>query len=296
MQDFLIVGVDVSKTTLDICIKPMETLLRIDNTSRGFSCWYQQLQNLCLPEAKILVVLEHTGRYSNRFENFLHAKGIGFCKIPALQIKRSLGVLRGKNDTIDAQRIAEYGWLRRDILQADPVIEKEVGELKSLLSLRSKLVRDRSGYQCRLKEIKATSDVVMAIELKVVQQTIAFLTAKIEKINTSIQMLIAANEALSKTSSLLTSMKGVGWVVAAYMIACTANFKRFRNARKFNCYAGLAPFKNESGTSIRGRSRVSHLANKEVKTILNLAASCAIQHDAELSQYYQRRVSEGKRK
>ena len=74
------------------------------------------------------------------------------------------------------------------------------------------------------------------------------------------------------------------------------NFERFGNARKFNCYAGLAPFKHESGSSIKGRSRVSHLANKEAKALLNLAASCAIRCDQELKHYYQKRVSEGKRK
>jgi transposase len=296
MKDFLIAGVDVSKATLDIYFKPMGTLLHIENKLSGFKHLYKTLTDLCSQEMKTLVILEHTGRYSDRFERFMRSKGIEFCKIPALQIKRSLGVLRGKNDEIDAQRIAEYGWLRRDVLIPDVAVAEEIQELKQLLSLRSKLVRDRSGYHCRLKEVKATKTSSMGFELKLLQQTISFLTSRIQETEMRIKKLVTSNPALCRTNDLLRSIKGVGWIVACYMITCTANFTRFKNPRKFNCYAGLAPFKHESGSSIKGRARVSHLANKEIKSILNLAATCAMRFDPELKQYYQRRVNEGKRK
>jgi transposase len=295
MEDFLIVGVDVSKASLDIYFKPTGALFRIKNEERGYNKWLKELQNY-LPQARLLVVMEHTGRYSNKFEMFMQSHSIDYCKVAALQIKRSLGMLRGKTDKVDAQRIAEYGWLRRGILTADPIIEKEIGELQQLLSLRSKLIRDRSGYICRLKELKATSSSLNSFESRVQQQLIRALTTHIEEIEEKIKALITSNHELSKTCDLLRSIKGVGWIVACYMISCTANFKRFSNARKFNCYAGLAPFSHESGTSIKGRARVSHFANKEAKTILNLAAFCAIRFDPELKNYYQKRVAEGKRK
>ena len=296
MQDFLLIGVDVSKASLDICFKPMGTLLRIENNPVGYKQWITELHKFYVDNAKLLVVMEHTGRYSKRFETFMQSQKIAYCKVAALQIKRSLGVVRGKDDKIDAQRIAEYGWLRRDILVADPIVEESIQELQSLLSLRSKLVRDRSGYVCRLKELSVAGDSLNSFEGKLQQQVIKVLTAKIDEIEVKIKALISTNAELSKTCDLLRSIKGIGWIVASYMIACTANFKRFRNARKFNCYAGLAPFKHESGTSIKTRSRISHLANKQAKTILNLAACCAIRFDPELKKYYQKRVAEGKRK
>lgn len=296
MQDFLIVGVDVSKASLDICFKPIGTLLRIENNLTGYKQWLKELQKLYPLQAKLLVVLEHTGRYSYKFETFMQSKKIAYCKIAALQIKRSLGVLRGKDDKVDAQRIAEYGWLRRDILVADPIIEKDILELQQLLSLRTKLVRDRSGYLCRLKEMAATESSLNSFEKKVQQQLIKVLTASIDEIEKKIKALINTSTALLQTCDLLRSIKGIGLIVACYMISCTANFKRFSNARKFNCYAGLAPFKHESGTSIKSRSRISHLANKGAKTMLNLAACCAIRFDPELRKYYQKRIAEGKRK
>lgn len=297
MQQTLIIGVDISKSTLDICTRPSGQAQRINNDVAGFKQWYRQVKCLCLNQQTILVVMEHTGHYSFRFEKFLRSKGIGYCKIPALQIKRSLGVTRGKTDRLDAARIAEYGWLRRDILTADAEVQQEILQLEMLMSLRHKMVKDRSGYMSRLKAMKDTgtcsaSDCVVKMQ----QDVIKMLSKQIKAVEDQIKKLISSHVQLSNTCKLLRSIKGVGLIVAAYMMSCTRNFTRFNSFRKFNCYAGLAPFKHESGSSIRGRSRISHLANKRAKTLLNLAASCSIRCDQEMKQYYQKRVAEGKRK
>ncbi len=297
MQESVIVGVDVSKATLDICFKPSGDLMKINNDKGGFQDFLTVLKKQYSCVEKILIVMEHTGQYSYRFENFLRCNHIDYCKVPALQIKRSLGVIRGKNDKIDASRIGEYGWLRRHILVCDSPVDGIIQRLQSLLNLRQKLVRDRSGYISRLKEmIVSGTCLVTDFEGKLQHQTIAFFTKKIIQIETQIKSLIQSNSDILRTCELLRSIKGVGWIIAGYMIGCTRNFKKFTNARKFNCYAGLAPFAYESGSSIRGRSRISHLANKEVKSLLNMAACSAIRYDTELKLYYQRRVSEGKRK
>lgn len=297
MQQTLIVGVDVSKSTLDICFKPSGVTLCISNDAIGFKQWHKQLKSVCPDRQPVMVVMEHTGHYSFRFEKFLRSQCIGYCKVPALQIKRSMGITRGKTDKLDATRIADYGWLRRDILLADAEVQDDIRQLGMLISLRQKIVKDRSGYMSRLKAIKATGVCLSSNCLvKMQQQLISALTKQIKAIEDQIKVVISSNAQLASTSQLLRSIKGVGLIVAAYMISCTGNFTRFNNFRKFNCYAGLAPFKHESGSSIRGRSRVSHLANKKAKTLLNLAASCAIRCDQEMKKYYQNRVAQGKRK
>lgn len=297
MKQFLVVGVDVSKSTLDICFKPSGTFMHIDNNLTGFKRWYKELIKQLPAETAVMVIMEHTGVYSHRFESFLKDKCIDYSKIAALQIKRSLGMIRGKNDQVDAERIAEYGWLRREILKADKPLLDGIERLRQLLSLRTKLVRDRSGYICRLKEMKIAEDYRKKDPLLCIQEKlIAILTLNIKQVEQQISDLINEHAGLKQTSELLRSIKGVGKIIAAYMISCTNNFKRFTNARKFNCYAGLAPFKNESGTSLRGRAKVSHLANKEAKALLNLAASCAIRCDKELKGYYNKRVAEGMKK
>ncbi|AMR31541.1 hypothetical protein A0256_08930 [Mucilaginibacter sp. PAMC 26640] len=78
------------------------------------------------------------------------------------------------------------------------------------------------------------------------------------------------------------------------MITSTHNFTSFSNWRKLACYIGKAPFEHTSGTSVRGKTQVSHLANKQLKKLLHLAAISAIIHNKELRAYYQRRISEAK--
>jgi transposase len=122
------------------------------------------------------------------------------------------------------------------------------------------------------------------------------LTEDIKEVEAAIKSIINQSEAVQENYKLLTSIKGVGFITAVYMIAYTDNFEKFSNSRQFSCYAGVVPFEHSSGTSIRGKSRVSHYANKKAKRLLNLAASVAIQHNKELKQYYQRRVAAGKSK
>jgi transposase len=296
MKEFLVVGVDVAKASLDLCIKPGDGTMQINNDQSGFKSWYKGLKKILSIETKVIVVMGIRS-YSARFERFLTTKSIGYCKVPALQIKRSIGMTRGKNDKTDALRIAEYGWLRKEQLNPDEPCDESIARLKNLLSLRSKIVRDRSGYMCRLKEIKTAKDYGKSDPMiRIHERLMAALTAELKSVEKQIRNLINSSAALKQTSDLIKSIKGVGEIVAAYMICYTNNFKRFTKARKFNCYAGLAPFKYESGTSIRGKARVSHLANKEVKSILTMAACCAIRHDKELKKYYQKRVSEGMKK
>ncbi|RZK16725.1 MAG: IS110 family transposase, partial [Flavobacterium sp.] len=73
-------------------------------------------------------------------------------------------------------------------------------------------------------------------------------------------------------------------------------FKDITDPRKFACYSGVAPFEHRSGSSVRGKSRVSSLGNKAVKSLLHLAAMAAIGCNEELKDYYQRKVAEGKNK
>jgi transposase len=95
---------------------------------------------------------------------------------------------------------------------------------------------------------------------------------------------------------LMVSVKGVGLILASNLLVVTNCFRGFENSRKFACYAGLAPFEKQSGTSLKKKSRVSHYANKKIKVLLNLSAGSAIQSDPELKAYYQRRIANGKSK
>lgn len=95
---------------------------------------------------------------------------------------------------------------------------------------------------------------------------------------------------------LINSIKGVGPQTALFMIVYTNGFTKFKNWRKFASYCGIAPFPNSSGSSIKGRTKVSHLANKKIKSLFDLCAKSAIQYNREMKKYYERRIEEGKSK
>jgi transposase len=117
-----------------------------------------------------------------------------------------------------------------------------------------------------------------------------------ESIEKEISLLIKQDPGLKQLFELLTSIPGIGTVVAVNMIVVTDEFQKFDDPNKFSCYAGVVPFANRSGTSIKGKWKVSHLANKKIKMLLHLAAMSAITVKGELQEYYKRKVAEGKNK
>jgi transposase len=95
---------------------------------------------------------------------------------------------------------------------------------------------------------------------------------------------------------LIRSVKGVGLILGINFLVYTGGFTLFDDWRKFACYAGIAPFEYQFGSSIRGKKKISHLANKHLKSLLSMAACSCIQFSKEMKSYYQKRLAEGKSK
>jgi transposase len=292
------IGIDVSKLTFDAHVHRSNQKKQFRNDDKGHLLFLKWLTTeLKHGTAEMLVCFEHTGVYSLNLSLFLQKNRIPFVIVPALEIKRSLGITRGKNDQIDAQRIAYYAYLKRESLQPTVLPSKTILSLQPLLALRDKLVLDRAAYKTAAGEYKSTlktTDNQYLIDIHC--QMIKELTLKITAVEKHIHELVQKDEQIKTTYELITGIKGIGPLTAAYLIVCTHNFSRFQSWRKFACYAGIAPFEHRSGTSIRGRNKVSPLANKQIKTLLFLSANNAVRGDIELKEYYIKRVNEGKSK
>jgi transposase len=295
MKVLHIIGADLSKESIDLATDDQQHYLKISNSSKGFRDLVRWVKSINVDLSQTMIVMEHTGHYSYNLEAFLHEKGILFCKVSALAIKRSLGMIRGKNDKIDALRIARYGFEKRDMLQPAAKPHPALQRLQMLQTTRERLVRHRAAEKVALKGFKSIlkpSDVI----IKASQAMIKSFTDQIEKIQIEIDELINAVPEVKTNCELLQSITGVGPIVALATVVKTKNFTNFTDARKFACYCGTAPFEHSSGKSIRKKSRVSHLADKGMKTLLDQSAKSAIQYDKELKAYYERRTREGKAK
>lgn len=293
-----IIGIDVSKLMIDVCIHLKHIVSQFENSNKGFRSMMDWIEkNTAFSNQETLFVFERTGMYSHPLAVFLTKNNTPFFMASGLDIKRSIGIARGKDDQIDAKRIALYGYRLKEELNPSRLPENSILSLKSLLSLRTKLNKQRAGFKATLKEQKTiykNKDYKTVFDVQ--QKMITGLTEQIDKINVAMQAIIDDNIKLKETYELVVSVKGIGMQTALVMIALTENFTKFETWRKFASYAGVAPFPYRSGTSIKGRAKVSHLANKKIKAIINMCAISAIQHNPEMRIYFKKRTLAGKNK
>jgi transposase len=286
------IGTDVSKNTLDIHCIEVNMHLRIPNESKGFKAFLKFCKEQKIDLSNTLVVLEYTGGYEYKWIQFCASQNISYVRIPGLAIKRSLGLTRGKNDRIDAARIANYGDEKYKQLEPEKPINTGILRLKDLLGFRKRLVRESAGYKTSIQERKHMYEVNKSdLIIKILQKKLDANDELLAEIENAIDELIMNDQALLTNYKLLTSIKGIGKVNAWMTIAYTENFTSFTNARSYAVYVGVIPFDHTSGTSIKGKRRVSKLANKELKQELSQAAKSAILWNKEMKEYAARKLA-----
>lgn len=293
-----IIGIDVSKLTLDVCVLPDGRIHQAENDKKGITSLIRVLKKECgIRPREVLFAFEHTGFYSYQLAVFLQEKGYDFVMLPGLEVKRSLGITRGKSDKVDALKIAEYTQLRQHKIVPTKLPGKEIEQMKRLLSLRNRLVKQRTGFKSTLSEAKrAFGRKESPMYFRIQEDQIQQLDQAVERVDKELLRLVADNPVLKVQLDLIVSIKGVGPQTALNLIAVTHAFTKFPNWRAFACYAGTAPFPYQSGSSIRGKTKVSHLANKKIKALLGNITGSAIQHNPEMRLYYRRRIENGKHK
>lgn len=287
----VVLGVDVSKKTIDICWAEHRLFIQVSNNSEGFSRFKKWCKGNKIDLQKTFIVLEYTGGYEYRFIQFCESQSIDYRRVPGLEIKQSMGMVRGKSDKVDAFRIGQYGEEKIKRLEPSKPLNKNILELKTLLSFRKRAVRERAGYQSTVKERKHMYEVNdQDLIISIANEKIENNTQYIKKIESRIMEVITGDDSMYLTYRIITSIKGIGPVNAWMTMSYTENFCSFPDGRHYAVYVGVIPFEHTSGTSKKGRRRTSNLAQKELKQELNQAAKIAIQHDPELRAYAERKM------
>jgi len=297
------IGIDVSKPWFDISLMevtnheklPMLTE-RFDNTPAGLKTMRAWLKEHHVSfDQDTLVVIENTGVYHRLIWAFCSAHGLPIHIGNAAHIKWSFGIARGKNDKIDSQRLCSYAQKHGDEVKATPALNPVLMKLKDLFSARTKLLSQLNAIKTYLGELRPINDKsvqhVMEQAHKAAREGLKKSIRLIEKEITSI---INQDEAMKANYKLLISVPGIGHLTAVYLICCTCNFSGGISGKQLGSYAGVVPFGNTSGTSIKGKPRVHHMANKDLKKLLYMCALAAIQFYPEFRAYYDRKVKEGK--
>ena len=295
------IGVDVSKNSLDVFVLNQHESklfhLCIDNDQKGLKRLKQELKKHCISPQKTLLCLENTGSYAYLVSHWGIKNAFNVWVENAMVIKRSQGLVRGKNDKIDAYRIAMYALRFEDKHTLWQPPRKAISVLQQLNAARKRLINTLTRLKVPLKE---NALIYPKQERKIVERYYANvfkqLKNSIKKIEEERDQLIKNDPQLAKMHAVITSVDGVGPQIAAALIVSTNEFKHLDNAKSLACYSGVAPFEHTSGISVRSRSRVSHLANKNLKCLLHMGALSALKSSSELREYYDRKVAEGKAK
>jgi transposase len=301
MQIKHFVGIDVSRDTLDLNVV-------VDGSSQKHHCIPNRTIDIGSTLNKIMksfgatfddtiFCMEHTGIYNLPLINWLQSHDGKIWMESGVHIRKTLGLVRGKNDKVDSMRIAMYAYLNRHRIKTWRAPRKLIARLAALLSQRSRLNKAKKQLGTANQEQKLFMDKDIMRSLNTyTQKTIAVINKQILAIENEILSLIKEDEKLNRIYQIITSVAGVGFVTASYILVTTNEFININDPKKYACYSGVVPFEHSSGSSVRGKTRVSQMANKNIKTLLHMAALSTIKKRGDLQEYYIRKVAEGKNK
>lgn len=290
----VIIGIDISKLTLDVFVKKdfKTEHCQIENHNKAIKKFFKNFSN----DKNTIVAMENTGRYNYELYEVLSDMNILVYVINPLHLKKSMGLLRGKNDQIDSQRICLF--IEKNYMDLIPWTAKslDIQKLSLLNSERRHRVKIKTGLLKQMKDVNFLKNHIDKESIKLNKQLILVLDKQIKAIEKKILGLIESNHELKDQYERIQTVPGVGKVLAALFIIKTNGFTEIKSARKLACYSGVVPFEHRSGSSIFYKPRVSTMADKELKKILHLAALSSIRLKNDLAEYFQRKVLEGKNK
>ncbi|MVO11136.1 transposase [Flavobacterium sp. TP390] len=293
------VGIDISKSKLDVVILDNQASkicnhFIIENNLKGIASILKEFKRQKVDLSTVLFCCENTGVYTFPLSCFLSENKLDYWIVPAIEIKRSKGISRGKNDKTDAKDIAWYSIRHIDKLKLTELPEKEILQLKLLFTEREKVMKSFKLFEATKENEDFMPKQIYKSIVGINSKTIKFLKATLKTIEKEMMDIISNQIQLKNQFELVKSVPGIGDKTAIYLLIITKGFTAFDNARKFACYAGTAPFEHTSGSSIKGRTKVNHMADKKMKAILQMCALVAVKHDPQLKQYYNKKKEEGK--
>lgn len=296
------IGVDVSKNTLDVAlfrgkIDWNEGHVKVSNNESGYKELRKWLRLKNAEKKRLRICMESTGLYTHDFRCWLEKENIIYYVVdpklmhhfaPPQSIK---GIRQTKNDKADAFRIAIYCSLFHDSMEPSKLPSAAYFKLKRLLAERRQYVKQSVLYRQQLSDISIYDSVGSRIRKK---NEVENLRDNIKQTDAEMKAIIDTDPEIRRNYELLISIVGVGLVVAVTTIVLTENFTTFTNPRKYASYIAIAPFPHESGTSIRGATRVSKQGFRQAKADLSISVLSAITFDPDIKEYWQRKKAEGK--
>jgi transposase len=284
------VGIDVSAKTLDVvygrCIYKTKHIV-FSNDAKGIGALIDLVYKQHSKPEQILVCCEHTGCYMDKLAYALQPTGITLWAVsPLLMSNYAIELNRFKTDKADAKKIFQYALMHQQLVVPYSRPADDALFIRELFLLRKQIMQDRKQWQCRMHAASHKA-VPNAYEFIIAQQMIAFCTRIIKDLEKQLQQFIRSNKQIQSIYTILTSMPGIGPVIAQHLLAVTHCFKRFANHKQLAAYIGTAPYPRNSGTTLKKKARTSKQAYRPLKADLHQGILSVTKPGRIFYQYYQ---------
>jgi transposase len=265
-------GIDISKLKFNVCLVKHGGKLRhkvFPKTAAGFEQLLEWLSKQ--GGERVHACLEATGTYGEALALFLHQAGhvVSVVNPAAIKAFAQSRLTRTKTDRVDAELIARFTQAQQP--PAWTPLPQEVRELQALVRRLDSLVEMRV-----MEENRLSSGITVEVVRRSVEELLNHLNEQIKRTEELIREHIDNHPTLKRRSELLDSIPGIGEATAALLLSEITNITQYRSARQVAAYAGLVPRERQSGSSVRGRTRLSKIGNARLRRALYFPAITAL--------------------
>lgn len=266
-------GIDIAKLKFNACLINSQGKLRhkvFPNTATGFeqlAVWLSKQR-----VESVHACLEATGTYGEALSLFLYEVGhtVSVINPAAVKAFAQSRLSRTKTDRVDAELIARFFCQAQEPPAWTP-LSAEVRELQALVRRLESLIEMRV-----MEENGLSSGVTVEMVRRSVEELLLHLNAQIKRTEELIRKHIDNHPTLKQQSELLDSIPGIAETTAALLLSEITDITQYRSARQVAAYAGLAPRERQSGSTVRGRTRLSKIGNSRLWRVLNFSTIPAL--------------------
>lgn len=288
-------GVDVSKAKLDVCFLEMDgnrncrvkAQTVFGNTRAGWGAILNYIKKFRKPDLPFSVVMEATGVYYEGFAYFLKANDIDRSVVLPNKSKnyaRSLNI-KSKNDKIEAKTLAQMGLEQN--LRLWHGMDANLLKIKRLLREREALMAHLTALknQCHATECGHQPDKKTLARFAALQK---FINKQIKDIEAQVNLARKSDAELDAKVTKVCTIKGVAWLTALTVIAEANGFELIENKAQLVSYAGYDVIENQSGSTLKGKTKISKKGNSHIRKALYFPAMSAVSHDPKHKAIHER--------
>lgn len=288
------IGLDISKSSVNVYVLLGKLDLEIENSTKAFKALYSKLKKLYKQESeKITFVFESTGSYSVSLYRFCADKGIKVFMINPKQARNFAKAIaqRNKSDKIDARVLSEAIMAAKEKEIKVPMIDPLAEEMKELMVYYKLKVKQRIQLSNHLESLSAKER--SKTLCRAIKAEIKALKQSEDKLIEQVYTMIEKSDTLKSKYDVITSIDGIGKIGGIILLHLFIKYPH-ANQRQIVSLAGLDPVMRESGSSIKGQTRISKAGNKLYRGTLFMAAMASTKHDIKMKTFYERLKANGK--